>query len=187
MRAGAPGVATPADADSKTPWWRKETVPNMIDITSMSQFVEVMSANQDSLVILDFYARWCGACKSVHPKLVKLCREHPDIVMLKVNFDDNRQLAKQLGVKVLPFFHVYRGAEGRVAAFSCNSAKFARLREAITEHGAPRCSLGGSVVPELGLVGGSRAPPPADAANNVVAAPPLLAVAAKRESEPSAA
>ena len=44
--------------------------------------------------------------------------------------------------QVLPFFQFYRGAEGRVAAFSASVSKVQRLRDALAEHSAPRCSLG---------------------------------------------
>ena len=55
---------------------------------------------RDRLVVIDFYANWCGACKALYPKLCKLSDENPDMVLLKVNFDENKQLCKALGVKV---------------------------------------------------------------------------------------
>ena len=55
---------------------------------------------RDRLVVIDFYANWCGACKALYPKLCKLSEENPDMVLLKVNFDENKQLCKALGVKV---------------------------------------------------------------------------------------
>lgn len=52
--------------------------------------------------------------------------------------------------QVLPFFQFYRGAEGRVAAFSASVAKVQRLRDALREHSTPRCSIGASpIVSEL--------------------------------------
>jgi hypothetical protein len=56
----------------------------------------------------------------------QLCRaalENPDILLLKVNFDENKPMCKRLNVKVLPFFHFYRGADGLLEAFSCSLAK----------------------------------------------------------------
>jgi len=97
---------------------------------------------RDKLVVIDFYANWCGACKALYPKLCKLSEENPEMVLLKVNFDDNKQLCKALDVKVLPFFQFYRGAEGRVAAFSASVAKVQRLRDAFALHMPARCSLG---------------------------------------------
>ena len=56
--------------------------------------------SRDRLVILDFYAQWCGSCKALYPKLAKLSEENPDILLLKVNFDDNKTMCKALDVKV---------------------------------------------------------------------------------------
>jgi len=44
-------------------------------------------------------------------------------------------------VQVLPYFHIYHGAEGRVAAFSCTVSKFQRMRDALEEYYTPICSL----------------------------------------------
>jgi hypothetical protein len=42
---------------------------------------------------------------------------------------------------VLPYFQIYHGAEGRVAAFSCTNSKFDRMREALENYHTPICSL----------------------------------------------
>lgn len=44
--------------------------------------------------------RWCGSCKALYPKLCQLSADNPDIILLKVEFDSNKQLAKALDVKV---------------------------------------------------------------------------------------
>ena len=95
----------------------------------------------DQLVVVDFFAPWCRACKAVFPKFKKLCVENPDVRFLAINFDENKGLARGLGVKVLPFFHFYRGSEGRVGAFSASVSKVAKLREAIEDYKSPRCFL----------------------------------------------
>lgn len=62
--------------------------------------------------------------------MYQLCRtaeEHSEIVFLKVNFDENKPMCKSLNVKVLPFFHFYRGAHGRLDSFSCSLAKVSIL------------------------------------------------------------
>ena len=134
--------STPA----KLKWWEKDMHENMIDIHGTDQFLEVMGNSGDQLVIVDFYATWCHACRGLYPKLAKMMAENPDIKLLKVEFESNRDLCKSLGVKVLPFFHFYRGNEGRLAAFSASLKKIDRLKEAIEEHNAPRCTIGDTVV-----------------------------------------
>lgn len=58
--------------------------------------------------------------------MCQLCRtaeDHPEILFLKVNFDENKPMCKSMNVKVLPYFHFYRGAEGQLESFSCSLAK----------------------------------------------------------------
>ncbi|KFK29124.1 hypothetical protein AALP_AA7G092000 [Arabis alpina] len=115
-------------------WWEKKAGPNMIDINSTEQFLNALKDAGDRLVIVDFYGTWCGSCRAMFPKLCKTAQEHPEILFLKVNFDENKSLCKSLNVKVLPYFHFYRGSEGQVESFSCSLAKFQKLREAIERH-----------------------------------------------------
>lgn len=50
-------------------------------------------------------------------------------------------VCKHVVPQVLPYFHVYHGALGRVAAFSCTVSKLQRMRDALEEYAAPQCSL----------------------------------------------
>jgi len=89
-------------------------------------------------------------------QLCKIAAEHPDIVFLKINFDENKPMCKSLNIKVLPYFHFYRGAQGRIESFSCSLAKFQKLRDAIALHNTARCSLGPPLgVGDIDLLGSS--------------------------------
>eukprot|EP00270_Netrium_digitus_P009456 TRINITY_DN2870_c0_g1_i3.p1 TRINITY_DN2870_c0_g1~~TRINITY_DN2870_c0_g1_i3.p1 ORF type:complete len:248 (-),score=56.46 TRINITY_DN2870_c0_g1_i3:206-949(-) len=137
-------------------WWEKDGAPNLADIHSTEEFCDALKGAGDRLVIVEFFATWCGSCRALYPKLCKLAQEHPEIMFYKVNFDVNKPMCKSLNVKVLPFFHFYRGSEGRVDAFSASISKLERLREAIRMHGTERCSLG----PPLGALELQQKPPP---------------------------
>jgi hypothetical protein len=80
---------------------------------------------------------------------VQIISQRSDVQFLKVDFDANKQMCRTLGVKVLPFFHMYRGADGRVAEFSASLSKIQRLRDALDEHGGARCNLEPSSPPAL--------------------------------------
>uniref|UniRef100_M8CBE4 Thioredoxin-like 2, chloroplastic n=1 Tax=Aegilops tauschii TaxID=37682 RepID=M8CBE4_AEGTA len=98
----------------------------------------------------------------------KLCRtatDNPNIVFLKVNFDENKPMCKRLNVKVLPFFHFYRGADGQLEAFSCSLAKFQKLKDAIAVHNTDRCSIGPPVGVGDVLDSSSSQEKPAEAAS----------------------
>jgi hypothetical protein len=75
-------------------------------------------------------------------QLCKLAAEHEDVAFLKVNINENKSMCKSLNIKVLPFFHFYRGAEGRIDSFSCSLSKLQKLKDAIAQHNTARCSMG---------------------------------------------
>ena len=53
-------------------------------------------------VLLDFYADWCGPCKMVAPILGEIAKERDDIVVGKVNVDDEMELAVKFGIVSIP-------------------------------------------------------------------------------------
>jgi len=122
----------------------------VVEISSIKQLIDNLEQAQDSLVIVSFHAKWCAACRKVQPLVRKevLEREDKDIVLLKVNYDLNKQICKSLSVKKLPYFHFYRGSQGKLAEFSASAKTFQRIKDAIALHGAPQCTLGDNAVPE---------------------------------------
>ncbi|XP_034698944.1 thioredoxin-like 2, chloroplastic [Vitis riparia] len=130
-------------AETEQPkWWEKNAGPNMIDIHSTQEFLGALSQAGDKLVIVEFYGTWCASCRALFPKLCRTAEEHPEILFLKVNFDENKPMCKNLNVKVLPYFHFYRGADGQLESFSCSLAKFQKIKDAIRTHNTARCSIG---------------------------------------------
>ncbi|GFQ05772.1 thioredoxin-like 2 chloroplastic [Phtheirospermum japonicum] len=123
-------------------WWERNAGPNMIDIHSTQEFLNALSGAGDRLVIVEFYGTWCASCRALFPKLCKTAQENPEILFLKVNFDENKPMCKNLNVKVLPYFHFYRGADGQLESFSCSLAKFQKIKDAIQLHNTARCSIG---------------------------------------------
>ncbi|KAG4132984.1 hypothetical protein ERO13_D08G067000v2 [Gossypium hirsutum] len=123
-------------------WWERNAGPNLIDIHSTKEFISALSEAGDRLVIVEFYGTWCASCRALFPKLCRTAQEHPEIIFLKVNFDENKPMCKSLNVKVLPYFHFYRGADGQLESFSCSLAKFQKIKDAIEMHNTARCSIG---------------------------------------------
>ncbi|XP_062230987.1 thioredoxin-like 2, chloroplastic [Phragmites australis] len=140
--AGLKVHAAVPESGEQPKWWEKNAGPNMIDIHSTQEFLDALRDAGDRLVIVEFYGTWCGSCRALFPRLCRTALENPDILFLKVNFDENKPMCKRLNVKVLPFFHFYRGADGQLEAFSCSLAKFQKLKDAIAVHNTARCSIG---------------------------------------------
>ncbi len=73
---------------------------------------DVIDASHDVPVIVDFWAPWCGPCKTLGPQLEKAVREARGAVrMVKINIDENPDLAQQMRIQSIPV--VYAFAQGR--------------------------------------------------------------------------
>ena len=78
---------------------------------STSTFDETV-AGSDKPVIVDFWAEWCGPCKTIAPILGELSTELADqITVAKVNVDDNPDLAMRYNVMSIPTLLVFSGGE----------------------------------------------------------------------------
>ena len=72
----------------------------VIKVTSVNFEEEVL--NSDKTVLIDFYADWCGPCKMIGPVVEELANENADIKVVKVNVDDNSQIAAKYQVMSIP-------------------------------------------------------------------------------------
>ena len=58
---------------------------------------------QDSgTVLVDFWATWCGPCRMLAPILEELSGQHPELKIVKVDVDENREMALRYGIESLP-------------------------------------------------------------------------------------
>lgn len=82
------------------------------EVTTMNQFSEFTVANPTKLIVVDWYAPWCGPCQRISPDVEKLAANNPDVVFLKVNTDQVRDLARHYQIGALPTFMFFRNMAG---------------------------------------------------------------------------
>ena len=71
-----------------------------------SNFEEIK--NSQKPVLLDFYADWCGPCRMVGPIIEEIANERDDIVVGKVNVDEEEELAMRFGIMSIPTLIVFK-------------------------------------------------------------------------------
>ena len=79
---------------------------SVLTVTS-SNFEEIV-LNSEVPVLLDFWATWCGPCQMIAPTIHEISEEREDIVVGKVNVDEEMQLAMQFGISSIPTLLLFK-------------------------------------------------------------------------------
>jgi len=82
--------------------------PGIIDLNN-SNFDQIISAENPTLV--DFWAEWCGPCKSMHPVFESLEKQYPKIKFARVNVDQNQNISMKYSVQSIPTFIMFKSGK----------------------------------------------------------------------------
>ncbi|KAL0477152.1 Hsp40/DnaJ [Acrasis kona] len=80
-------------------------------VDKQDEFKKELSNAGDRLVVVDFFAVWCGPCKQVAPIYEKLAEKHKNTIFLKVDVDINKEVAQSERITQMPTFNLYKNGK----------------------------------------------------------------------------
>lgn len=98
-------------------------------ITSKDEFDAALK--HDGLVVVDFFATWCGPCKVIAPVLDKFAKEYPSAKFIKVDVDDFGQIAQEYEISSMPTVVFLKGGKVVTKVIGANPAA---LKQAIASN-----------------------------------------------------
>ena len=66
---------------------------------------------KNDLVLVDFYATWCGPCKMMHPVIEKIANDYSNLKIIKIDVDKHDDIARQYGVMSIPTLILFKDSE----------------------------------------------------------------------------
>ena len=81
----------------------------MLKHVNKEEFNELLK--QDKILVVDFFAVWCGPCQMLGPVLEDLAKEMENIEVLKIDIDEEQELAIEMGIEVVPTVMIFKNGE----------------------------------------------------------------------------
>jgi len=85
----------------------------VLDINNFAEFIQAIGDETTGLVIIDFYADWCGPCKRISPKFAMYADKYPQIELYKLNVDGENvsEVVGVCNVSSLPTFCFFKNGK----------------------------------------------------------------------------
>ncbi|KAK5085907.1 thioredoxin trx1 [Lithohypha guttulata] len=119
--------ASTSSSQSQTP--KPKRVGGVNELRSMSAYQDnVVKASGDDVVVIDFFATWCGPCKAIAPTIIKMSNEEAytdKVKFYKIDVDNTPDVAQELGIRAMPTFVLFKGGEkiGEVVGADANTLR----------------------------------------------------------------
>ena len=90
---------------------------NQNEIVSKTPVVELSSQDFDQekekneLLLVDFWAEWCGPCKSMHPIFTRMAKKYKSVRFARINVDNSQDIAMRYGVQSIPTFIMFKNGD----------------------------------------------------------------------------
>ncbi len=90
---------------------------NINNIVNETPVMELTSQNfnqeiaKNNLLLVDFWAEWCGPCKSMHPIFTRMAKKYKQVRFARVNVDNAQDIAMRYGVQSIPTFIMFKNGE----------------------------------------------------------------------------
>ena len=93
---------------------KQQNLNNILDKTPVMEltsenFNQEMTNN--NLLLVDFWAEWCGPCKSMHPIFTRMAKKYKRVRFARVNVDNAQDIASKYGVQSIPTFIMFKNGE----------------------------------------------------------------------------
>ena len=101
----------------------------MDKLSHLPDFKNVLAESSGQLCVVEFYAKWCGICRQMHPKILKIVDHYKNVKFLKVNIDKAKSICQAYEIDTLPAFLFFKDETEVERYIGSDTDTLARLLE----------------------------------------------------------
>ncbi|CAM9577944.1 unnamed protein product [Pylaiella littoralis] len=100
-------------------------------VKSNTEYDAILRENNNTLVVIKFFAPWCRSCKALDVKYRRMAVKYEKVTFVEIDVHQSPELKKALGVRAVPTVKLHAGSLGQVASFTCGPKKAPDLERKI--------------------------------------------------------